>query len=425
MVANLDTANAILKEDYAIKGVEEVMYTDRPLLGLLEKFTAWEGANDGTRGLRVPIGFAPGGGVSGSFPVGQANGSRNAAKLNAFILTSVKAYGFAQIDNETMERSAEDKGAFLDVARYEIDQLINAMSNRLHQNLFGDGTGVIGAIANSSFSTSICVLTNPDDTVHIEIGDELTSAQTAGSSARALGSNGHGWYVIAVDRDKGTFTAGTAAGAPVNLSDSADGIPTAANLDVLFHRGDQNSVVVGLEGWNPQVAPTNGDDWFTVDRSQDTVRLSGSRFDGTSFGIDEALVRAGNTVCKQGGQVKEAFMNFKHFSDLVGAISSKVEYQRVGPEDSAEVGYETISVIGAKGSIRVIPDHACPVNRVFMTNLSDLQLASVGEAIHVNDKDGNPLLRVQNADAVEARYVSYANLLNRNPRNQMNILVSI
>jgi hypothetical protein len=425
MTANLTNLNDDFKQMYSENPPEELMYTDRPLYGMLSKETSWQGANASTRAFAIPILWENNAAVGGSFSVAQAAALRNVSKLNAFQLTSVQAFGFASIDSETMKRSETDKGAFMDVAKMEIDGVHNALANRLHQNGYGNGTGVIGAVSNATFSTSVLTLANPEDSVHFSVGDELIFAQTASSSQRALGSNGTGLLVIAVDRDAGTVTSGNTSGNAVNINDSTYGCPTVSQNDVIFHRGEQNNVLIGLEGFNPQTAPASNDSFFNMNRSQDPSRLAGSRLDGTSYSIEEAIIRGSNKVAKQNGVVKEAFLNFKKYSDLVLSLGAKREYVEVGPEDMPSVGYEAVKVIGARGTINVIPDQACPSNRIFLTNLSKLKLVSVGEPVQVEDSDGNYILRRSDSNVYECRLASYSNIGSWSPRDACNIQVAI
>lgn len=429
MTANLNTINDDLKQTFSTEAVEEVMYTDRPFFGLVPKLTTWKGADSVNRAFAIPILWENNAAVGGSFPVAQAAALRNSSKINAFQLTSVQAFGFADIDSETMRRSDTDKGAFLDAAKMETEGVINALSNRLHQNLYGNGTGVIGTTGQATYNGGgTLTLANPEDSVHFSVGDELTFATSASATALTLGSNGTGLLVGYIDRDAGVITAVNTSGVALSsLTDATFGVPGLTNgvVYVIFHRGEQNNVLQGLEGYNPFVAPTTSDSFFNVNRSQDTVRLSGSRFDGTSYSPEEAIIRGSSKVSKQNGVVKEAWMNYKKYADLVNSLGSKREYVEVGPAETPSVGYEAVKVIGSRGVINVIPDQACPSNRIYLTNISKLKLVSVGEAVQVEDLDGNYILRLSASNTYECRFASYSNFASWNPRDACCIQVAI
>jgi hypothetical protein len=426
------SGNDALKQHITDEPITENMFQDRPLLGLCPKYPKLGGADVTSRAMPIPIASAYTNATSGNFTVGQAAGLRNASRINAFQLTSTQLWSFVQLEDEAMKRSMSDEDSFVDFLTFEFDGLVTSLSNRIHQLMYGNGTGVIAVVGNAaqepSFSTATVYVSNPEDMVHIEVNDELIFSSSTTSAKRALGSNGTGVIVGAVDRDNGFFIAVNTSGTTVNVNDATYGCPNIANGDVIFHRGDTNTVVdpvsgnpngviMGCEGWNPFIPPTTSDSFFNVNRGLgDIQRLAGTRMDATSYGIEEALVRGANKNAKVGGKITEYFVPWKKFSDLVGSIHAKTVYEpfQVGPED-ADVGYEAVKIIGGKGSINVVPDYACPSNRTVGLNLSKVKLCSVGELVQNVNGDGNDFLRVNNANNYEIRYVTYVNFASWNP----------
>jgi hypothetical protein len=427
--------DALYKQRYP-NGLEDLTFRERPLFALLNKKTDLGGASTTTRAYHIPFRYAFPAAVSGSFSQASNRAAAISSKVVAWELYTMHQYSFINIDNESLKRSIGNENAFLEARGFEFDGAVENLANRLHHFLYSDGTGVLAQVGNAtqmpSFATSVLVLLNSEDAAKFAYGDELTAALTKSGAERALGSNGHGWYVIGVNMDAGTITVGTAAGAAVNLNDAADGIPTATNNDFIAHRGDRQvagtlggTVLDGFQQWVPSLATgiSGGDNQYSVNRSTAPDLLAGSRFDGSSLGIEEALVRAANVVAKKQGKINTYFTTHKHYSDLVSAIASRgvVNFIEATPTEAPEIGFEGVHIIGANsGPIDVLPDYAAPSTVAVGMYLDKWQLVSVGDTIHIMDTDGNETLRLPTSDGVSAYWYSYANLVPLSPRDNVN-----
>lgn len=437
MAFTYTTVAPLFKQRYP-DGLEDLTFRDRPLFGLLDKMTTLTGASETTRAYHIPFRYAFPPNVSGSYTQALNRSAATASKVVAWELFTMHQYSFVQIDNESLQRSKGNEGAFMEARGFEFDGAIENLSNRLHHFLYLDGTGAIAQVGNAtqmpSFATSVLVLFNPEDAAKFSFGDELTSAATKSGAERAFGTNNHGWYVIGVNMDAGTITVGTAAGAAVNLNDAADGIPAATNLDWIAHRGDRQvagtlggTVLDGYSSWIP--APgftfTPGNLQYNVDRSGSPDLLAGSRFDGTTYGIEEAYIRGCNTVAKKQGKITTIFSTHKHYSDLVASIASRgtVNFMEASPADKPNIGYEGVHMVGANmGAVDVLPDYACPSTLGAGMNLEKWQLCSVGETVKLFDTDGQDSLRLGSlGDGINAYWYSYANLVPLSPRDNVNI----
>ena len=81
-----------------------------------------------------------------------------------------------------------------------------------------------------------------------------------------------------------------------------------------------NAKPSGLAAWIPSVAPTVGDNFYGVDRSIDSTRLAGVRYNGSAESIEEALVDASNLLAREGGKPEIGIMGFASFSALIKAL---------------------------------------------------------------------------------------------------------
>ncbi len=436
MASNYTTLDALFKQRYA-DGLEDLTYTKRALLGLMPKKDI-AGASSATRGYHVPLKYANTAAVAGSFTQAQTRSANSNSQVAAFEVPTMHQYGFVNLDNESLKRSIGNENAYVEIKGLEIDALIENLSNRLQHFLYLDGTGSLAQVGNAtqmpSFATSTMVLLNAENAVYFSQGDELTaSLTTSGGTPRALGANGHGWFVIGVNLDAGTFQVGNAAGAAVNLNDANDGIPTAANSDWIQHRGDvqvagtlYGTVISGFQHFIPAVAPGAADNCYGLNRSKMVDFLAGSRFDASSYPIEEGLLRGVNVVAKKGGTIEQIFLNYKHYSDLVSSIAARgmVNFLEVGPSDSPNIGFKGVQIIGANGSVDVLPDYACPSTLAAGMDIAKWEFISVGDPVTVMNSDGLEFLRNAASDGMQAYYYSYSNCVPRVPRDNINFTLA-
>ncbi len=386
---NATAMNAALKELYDGQVVENLVYSDNPLLAMLPKKTDFGG-----KYKPIPIITGVSQGRSATFATAQAN--QTAALIESFLLTRVSDYSIATIDNQTMLASATDKMAFLEGVKVLVDGAIQSAALSLSGALFRDGTGTIGAI--TSITSGVIVLTDPNSVTQFEVNMTLQANATSGGTPRAaLG------YIIAVNRSAGTVTVSDTA-----LGASAGSPSGWAPADSLLVQGDNNAKVSGLLAWLPVSSPS-ATPFFNVDRSQDPTRLAGIRFNGTSQPIEEALIDASNLVAREGGRPKKCFMSYASFSALEKSLGSKIQY--VDAKGPANVGFRGIMINGANTQIECFPDRSCPGQTAFLLDMRSWALNSLGEApMILRYGDGLEMLRVYNADAGEVRVGYYANL---------------
>jgi len=398
MALDLTSFASALKVHYTSDRIENMVYQDNPLLAMLPKYEQFGGKN-----LPIPIIHGNPQGRSAVFATAQAN--KTSSKLKDFVLTRNQDYSLASISNEVLEASKGNQNAFMEAATTEIDGAIHSATRSLAIACYGTGSGSIGQVSNSSFSTAVLQLTEPADVTNFEVGQKLQTSATNGGGSVRTGT----LEVVGVDRDLGTVTMSG------NLS---AGISAIAQNDYIFVQGDYDAKVKGLRAWLPDSAPSNTP-FFSVDRTADVTRLGGIRFDGSAMPIEEALIAAAARVAREGGKPTHCFMNYAEFADLEKALGSKVQY--VDLKVSADIGFRGIVINGPRGPIRVVPDQNCPAGRAFMLQLDVWKLYSLGKAPRIFDADGLKMLRESSADAVEVRVGYYAQVGCRAPGWNANI----
>lgn len=398
---DLTAMNAALKELYDGQTVENLVYADNPFLAMVPKKTDFGG-----KYKPIPIITGVSQGRSSTFS--NAQGNQTPVQIESFLLTRASDYSIATIDNQTMLASRTDKMAFLEGSKLVIDGAIRSLTNSLASALFRSGTGSIGQISGS-VSTGVITLVNSADVVQFEVGMTLQANQTDGGTPRAaLG------YVIAVGRSSGTVTV-----SDTSVIGSA-GTPSGwTGNDFLLVQGDNNAKIKGLAAWIPATAPTNSL-FFNVDRSVDTVRLGGVRYDGSAQSIEEALIDGSSLLAREGGKPDVAVVNFASYSALEKGLGAKVQY--VDLKGPADIAFRGIMVNGASSMIKVFPDRYQLPLTCHLLQMNTWALESLGDAPQIlRYGDGLEMLRVYNADAGEVRCGYYANLRTNAPGWNANI----
>ena len=401
MSLDLTSFDAALKQHYTSENVENMVYMDNPLFALVAKYEEFGGRN-----LPIPLIYGNPQGRSATFSNAQTRGGVTNSQITDFVLTRVKDYSIATIDNETLEASKGNQNAFMEAATTEIDGAINSLTRSLAVAMYRGSDGSIGQVSAEPAEAASTVITmkSVGDITNIEIGMALNiHSAKSGGSQRSLDGSTTQMVVSAVDRSAGSFTISTAY----------DASGTIAADDFIFIEGDRGLKMAGLDEWLPSAAPSSGDSHFGVDRSVDTNRLAGIRYDGSSDPIEEALIEGASRVAREGGKIDHCFLSYSKYAELEKSLGAKVQY--VDLKVNAEVGFRGIVINGPKGPIKVVPDQNCPDDVAYMLQLNTWKLYSLGKAVRVIDTDGLNMLRQASADGVEVRWGSYHQLGCRGP----------
>lgn len=413
MTLGLTEFDALLKEHYTADRVEDMTYQNNPFLALVPKYEKFGGDV-----LPVPVIYGNPQGRSASFTRAQTRGQSSNTASVKFNLTRVQDYGITTIDNETMEASVGNENAFLEARITEVDGLINSLTNSLANALFREGWGDIGVVG--SFTGATVTLATIPDIVNFEVGMELmvASAQST-ATLRALGTSGNGLIITGINRTTGVLTFGADA------DDAADGIPTIANADYIFVRGDREDSatptrekIAGLAAWVPASDPASTS-FFGVDRTADITRLGGLRYDGSAMPIEEALIHGADLVGREGFAIDHYLVSYSKWTDLRKSLGSRVEY--VDLKATGRIAFRAIVVSSEQGDVMVTPDRNCPDSQAFGLKLDTWKLCSLKKCPRVLNSDGLQMLRMATADGVEVRYGYYANLRCNAPGANINL----
>ena len=412
---DMTSFNAALKEYYTDETVEDMTYKDNPFYALVSKHESMLGEYE-----VVPVIYGNPQGRSANFTRAQTRAASTSSLLKKFLITRVKDYSLAQVDNETLLASEGDRGAFMRAATLEFDGAINSLTRSIATAMYRGGYGSIGVVGASGVSSATITLASLGDITNFEVGMELVVSTTEGSAVlRALGSSGNGLIITGVNRSTGVLTFG------YNVTDATNGVPGTTDGDVLFVRGDREdsatpalTKIAGLAAWVPQSAP-GSTSFFGVNRASDVTRLGGLRFDGRGMPIEEALIDGASLVAREGFKLDTYFINYANYSNLEKSLGSKVQY--VDLAANARIAFRGIRVNGPRGEINIVPDQNCQGDTAWGVKMDVWQLGSIGKAVRVIDTDGLDMLRLNSSDGVESRWGFYGNLLCHAPGANVNV----
>jgi hypothetical protein len=393
MTLNMTYFADAMKEFYPDDVMKNLTYKNHAFLAMVPKKEDWEGHS-----FIVPVTYANPQGRSATFA--QAVTNKGYSRVSRFVVTHVKDYSLASIDNLTIEASASSEGAFVDALKYEVDNALLSLGNSMAFSCFGNSGGALGQIsATSDVSSTSITLKDIADVVKFEVGMVIKSDTTDGTTGTV---NASSVTLTKIDRNTGTLTANgawsTITGCAVN--------------DYLFQDGDYSYKMSGLAGWIPSTAPDGSDSFFSLNRSYDPVRLAGVRVlaaDVAGLPIEEKLLIGATKVAQIGGGSPDTiFVNHETFRDLAVSLHSKVMYVDVKKED-IDVFFQGITLIGPNGPLTVLPDRFCPKSVAYILTMDTWRLVSTGTAPHILDRDGR-LLRESTTDSYEVRIGFYGNL---------------
>jgi hypothetical protein len=387
--AYLDVAagDAMLKAHYDEQKVEDLSYDDNPGLVMVPKKTNATG-----KYIPIPIIYELGGGRSSLFANAQAN--QAPGQFADFLITLRPDYDLATLSNQAMEAAGDDKGAFLDFATLIIDQAIQGAANSQASSIFRAGTGTVGRI--STIAAGVITLTDPADVSQFAINQVLQANSTDGGAPRAaLG------YVIRRDVMAGTITISATA------MQGAAGTPTGwSTNDFLLTQGDNNAKLSGFDAWLPATTPAATDNFFGVNRSVDS-RLYGLYYNGASQPHEECLIDAALINRRENGRPHHLLTNYGSLASIIKALGARRDY--CDWKGDGEIGFRGVKIQGPVGPIEIYADRNCQAARGWLLQMNVWKLYSLGPVPKIfRYKDGLEMLRVGNADAMEARVGAYS-----------------
>lgn len=342
-----------------------------------------------------------------------AQNQQTAAQLSSFFVYAISDYQLVTITNILMEQTKSNAGAFVDAAKLQMDGGFRSLTNNIAFELFSDGKSARGQLAASggySISTATVTLTlsNVQQIVNFEVGMYFAASSTNGGApstdyVQATNVNRATGVIIGTSSTGGALSGNWANSAYISVLGD---IPSGGVTNIA-----SSLAMAGMGAWVPTAAPTAGDNFWGVDRSQDPTRLGGLRYNAQSYTIEEGVTNALAFGNREGAKFDLIIMDFASYANLVNALGGKVVNIQV-KHDEVEVAFDGIRFQSAYGVCTVLADRSCPPQTAYALTTSTWKLRSMGKVPHIltYGMEGLEGLRVGTADALEIRIGYYGNL---------------
>ena len=388
--ASLSSFQFELKQYYIMNDPVNLTYQAGPAWALLNKETSAGGKN-----MPVPQIYANSNGGSKTFSNAQTN--KSSVQGAQFLISSYsKYYDVGTIDEDLISASREDRFAWVKAMTMQIDSSLRSHGQFLAMYTYLDGSGAMAQVSNVSSNT--VTLQDPGNVNRFSVGMSVVSASAKFSGTAPTNTQ----LVTAVNEDAGTVTFNT--------------LPASTtNNWYLFRDGDYvtngiGSLLVGLAGWLPTVAPTTGDSFFTVDRSVDVAKLSGVRLDATGMAITDVLIKLAQKIFTNGGRPTKSFMHPVLMGLLLQDLQNKSIYTP-GRDmmEGTDISFEKISLRTSFGTVDIYSDIWMDTDKIYMLDWDKWYFANMNLATMFTS-DGMELLRTYDEDSVEYRIRTYGQL---------------
>lgn len=408
--------DALLKELYPSGVPEAMLQRDHTFLSMVNKDTDAYGEY-----MVIPVVYAgPSGRSADIAALLGSTGPIGPTKSAKFNVSIVEDYGATWINELTMKKAMNDRGAFVNARKFEIDNVITQLGESLSHALFRAGDGTVGQGDGAwTITGNVITLSRKADTKFFGIGMQLdfiaNSAGAPSGSPRALAAT----YRVAVTKiseDAGTITCAldSNGAAVTNISTYYTAL---ANTDWIAPVGDYNSAfattgaekIKGLAAWIPLVEPTAGDSFWGCDRSVFPTRLAGHRLDDSTAPAEDSIMALAEIMRERGARPDTCILSPRQFTKVSKRLNAKVEYNGAG--GNADYGFASFGVATSAGIVKVMVDSDCPEDRGYLLRMETWKLKHLGGLPELVSTDGLTMLRRPGLDQVEVRARYYAQLV--------------
>lgn len=398
--ANDNSILPFLKRQYP-KGISWTGYKKSKLLQLIGKDTTFGG-----EGKHYTVSTAPTQGGSSDYQ--KAYSHQGPTKSERFFLQHRTEYQLARIKGSAIAKTMGEKNAIKSVITEEFDKAGYNFGREMCAILWAAGGGARGRIkVGTSLTGAVITLATKTDIVRFEVGMwvQFSSDDGTGTSPSGLRGGGTELQVTKVS-PSGTVT----------LSANLNTVPLIADTDFIFRSGDYGNRMTGVPGWVPITAPTVGDNFFGVNRSNHEFRLAGYRRASVGGSKEAAILDCAAEASTFGTEGTYVCTNSLDYNDLVKELGSDriVDVE----SDKGKMGFKAIEIESAMGTLKILAEPDVPKGFFWILDPDDIELATAGDCPRVLDFDGlGKLVRVQGEDAYQFDIGAYGNIGHKNPGN--------
>lgn len=386
MAFDITAATPILKQYYTPMKVESLVFKSAAA-GIMPKDTSGSGSTyEGA--IRSAIGSA----VSATDTV--AFTATSSSVYKRWSCPWRNGYARALITGEVLDKTGNDKGAFVKAILSETEGAYDGIAGQLGSGIWGNGGGAIGKIDGvSNIATTQVTLANPSDAVKFRVGQVIKSSATDGTTGSVRAGS---VTLTAVDLFTGVLTAS---------GNWSAGIGLIANTDYLFPDGDFGAVFQGIPAWivKNSLRSGLGTSFNGVDRSTDPVRLAGVAYSGNGAPKKESLIQLGMMLHRMGAKPTHAFLNELDFADVVKDLTTNTRIVTETAYKNPQIGFTALEYVAPFGSIKLMTDTFVPQGEAYMLDMKTWKMPSMGQIPKVDFIDKLNWLRTAGADSYEFR----------------------
>lgn len=407
--------DALLKELYPAGLPEEIMMRGHVLLSKLRK----DGEAYGEYMVIPVIVDGPAGRSATIADLLGANGPIAPTVSRKFNVTLAQDYAATWIDELTIRKAANDRGAFVNARKFEVDGLLRQLGNSMAHALYraGDGTIARGDGAWTISGNVITVLNRPD-TKFFGLNMPLDFiANSGGAPSGAPRTVTNRAIVTKIDEDAGTVTCALdVTGAAV--TDLSAVYTSLANTDHIAPVGDYNQnfattgalKIRGLAAWIPLTAPGGSDSFYGVNRSEYPTRLAGNRLNDASAPAEDSIMALAEVMHERGASGTEliVLLSPRQFTKMSKRMNARVEFDTAG--GTANYGFMRFMIATSAGMLPVFADPDAPEDRGYILDMSTWAIKHLGLP-EIVTTDGLSALRRPGLDQIEIRCRYYAQLV--------------
>lgn len=406
--------NALLKELYPDGLPAEIMMRKHVFLSKVAK----DGDAYGEH-IVIPVVYDnPAGRSGGIATLLGSNGPIAPTQSAKFLVTLASDYAATWINELTIRKAANDRGAFVNARKFEVDGLLRQLGNSLAHALYRAGDGTVGqGDGTCTVTGNVINLKTRADSKFFGLNmqlDFIADSSGPSGSPRAYAAT-YPVVVTGINEDAGQITCALdASGAAVtNISSHYTSL---ANTDWIAPVGDYSSTfssggaikVTGLAGWIPLTAPASNDSYWSVNRSVYPTRLAGSRLNDPTAPSEDSIMALAEVMHERGANPDCVLVSPRQFTKISKRLNAKVEYDNAGGE--AKYGFMTFAIATSAGMLPVYADPDCPEGLGYILTMDTWRIKHLGLP-EIVTTDGLSALRRPGLDQIEIRCRYYAQLV--------------
>lgn len=340
-----------LKRKYEPR-VAKLLNMEYPATNILPKST-----DLGLEFWSLPVMVSGGQRIANDMPTAVAQSSTGIYR-NFLIPTTYDYYGIADVSNKILEAGSDARIA--EAYMTENDGVVHGIYESVEIAIFEEAGGTLGVVSvepTENASTFVFTLAHATQAQNFEPGMMVTAhSANFGGTTRTSDGTDNEWVVAAVDTDAGTIT----------VTGTYDSSGNIAADDVLQREGAHQTAIAsavnfpGFKSWIPASAPTSGDSFLNVDRSEYPTKLAGHRISGGTNTIEEAVIDAIAQVSQFKRKPTHLFLNDLRAAILCKELGSRAINDPSDMKKYGVIGYKGFVFVTAWGPIHCVPAHKCP-----------------------------------------------------------------